>query len=151
MVSKVNNYYSLDVTNKQFKFSIPSQIAFIGPTSSGKSTLVINLLLQADKYFERPFSHVIFVYGYYQPLYDKLKNHFKEKITFKLGYSPNVFENIEDISSPCLFVFDDVESAVLSCPHFKAWSTGGFHHTNSSLSFCNFKLNKVFLIFYYHL
>lgn len=46
-----------------FQFQVPAQICVIGSTSSGKSTLVKQLIENRDKFFTEPIDTVFYFYG----------------------------------------------------------------------------------------
>lgn len=57
------------------KFESPSTCLVVGPSSSGKSSYVFEVLKHADGVFTKAVNNVYYAYGVYQPLYDEMKKH----------------------------------------------------------------------------
>lgn len=54
------------------KFKHPARILVCGPTNSGKTTLVTDILKRWKWFFHHPVTRVVWYYGAYQPGYDNL-------------------------------------------------------------------------------
>jgi ABC-type lipoprotein export system ATPase subunit len=63
---------SFDETD--LKFKIPGGMIIAGPSSSGKSTLVMRLLENAEEMFDPPPAEIVYAYGQYHSLVPKLQN-----------------------------------------------------------------------------
>ncbi len=57
---------SFDETD--LKFKIPGGMIIAGPSSSGKSTLVMRLLENAEEMFDPPPAEIVYAYGQYHSL-----------------------------------------------------------------------------------
>lgn len=55
-------------------FKCPSNILLLGSTYSGKSCFIIDLILNADKFFSETFTKVVYCYDIYQPLFEKIQH-----------------------------------------------------------------------------
>ena len=104
-----------------FQFKHPAMIMVVGPTQSGKSYFVEQLLKSNSiKYPSRKAKHVQWFYTQWQPLYDRLQATLGKGITFIQGL-PEVNDNLENINDQVqnLWVLDDlmdeaVNSSVIS-------------------------------------
>jgi len=82
------------------KFINSSNILCIGPSGSGKSSLIAQILANVDNYFTEPFHKIIYCYDIYQKLYDQ----FKDKVVFHQG----VFDKFEKTNQHTLIIYDDL-------------------------------------------
>ncbi len=70
-----------------FRFQFPFSAVISGPSDSGKTVFVKNLC-NADKMINVKIDNIVFLYGFWQPLYDELLSLFD--IKFIEGI-PNLF------------------------------------------------------------
>ena len=81
-----------------FQFQHPSMMMVVGPTQSGKSYFVEQLLSSKRiKYPSRKTKRIQWFCTQWQPLYDRLQSTLGKGITFTEGL-PNVNDNLEDIN-----------------------------------------------------
>ena len=73
-----------NVDDALVKFKCPATWMICGPTSSGKTTLVKQILLNAAGLFEVPPHQIIYSYSIWQPLYQELQDRIRN-ITFIQG------------------------------------------------------------------
>ncbi len=84
-----------------FHFRHPTTISISGPTNSGKTSLVVDIINNKNELFNPTPTDIYFFYSEKQPLYSKLK------------YPIKFFKGIPDenicnkISTPSLFIIDD--------------------------------------------
>lgn len=114
----------------------PATVAIAGVTCSGKTKLLTRMLLNQQKYFDKPFHKIYFVYTQYQNLYDSLKNRLGDSIEFihgwktelikDLGFSERRGENVDPI---CLVLDDVMEEVCSKRENLKLFTTTG-HHAN---------------------
>ena len=126
----------------------PSTCLISGPTGSGKSFFVKNLIVH-NMYTPRP-EQVIYCYGVYQPLFKTLKN-----VIFEEGL-PSYLNEIQN----ALIIVDDLMSELGSDQRLSKLFTRGSHHRNISIIFIvqnifhqakemrNINLNSHYLILY---
>lgn len=56
-----------------------------GTTSSGKTTILLKMLQQREHIFDKPIERVLFCYKVWQPIYEKFRELFEQRIDFKIG------------------------------------------------------------------
>lgn len=102
----------------------PFSAVVAGPSKSGKSTFVRQLIENRSQLiFPKP-SRVVWCYTQQQPLYDQLRN--DPEITFMQG--------VPDFSSlkNCLVIFDDMMQELKNDKSLIMLTTRGCHHLNIS-------------------
>ena len=83
----------------------PFTMSVNGARGSGKSEFTKTLLLDQEKYLDKPFDSVKWIYKHYQPnLFDPLIKKFEEKIEL-LDELPN-FESLQKQNT--VFILDDM-------------------------------------------
>ena len=125
------------------RFQIPSNMMIVGPTSSGKTTWLKNLLKHKDQYFNVTPKIMLLFYKEHQSIYvemEKIMNdgsNLKEKnfpVFKKYKKLPNSVEELKDIfitypkSIPKIVIFDDYLDEV--GPALKHLFTVLTHHYN---------------------
>ena len=116
-----------------FQFQHPSMMMVVGPTQSGKSYFVEQLLSSKRiKYPSRKTKRIQWFYTQWQPLYDRLQSTLGKGITFTQGL-PNVNDNLEDISDKVhnLWVLDDLMDEAVQSPIISQLFTRGRHRNLS--------------------
>lgn len=113
-----------DHTKRQhagFKFSHPACTIVVGPSRSGKSTLVAKL---QHMLVPKP-KHTTVIYSAWQPIYDTFKN-----ATFIQGWSSDIVDRLEDDS---LVIIDDLMQEAKDCPQLGRIFTKYSHHKRLSV------------------
>lgn len=126
------------------RFQIPSNMLIVGPTSSGKTTWLKNLVKQKNSYFSQTPETLLLFYKEHQPVYDKMekimldgKNQNLDKkipVFKKHKDPPKSIEELKDIFStyprkiPKIVVFDDYLDEI--GPALKHLFTVLTHHYN---------------------
>ena len=134
------------------RFEHPFTMIVAGPSQSGKSYFLTQLLKFRKRMFNPKIDKVIWFYGIYQSLYEKIPN-----VVFVEGLP----ENFQDyLSGNTLFIIDDL---MQECGHDKRLTmlfTKGSHHLNLSVIFItqnlfykgsqirNMSLNSQYLILF---
>ena len=106
-------------------FVTPCSIMISGCTSSGKTTWVKKVLENKDVLFDQPPHNILYCYGAWQPLYEKMTS-----IKFHEGLPTK--EEIADFAEgkPSLIVLDDLLADVVKDDFTQALFTRGSHHKN---------------------
>ena len=128
-----HSMYGVSVTRGPFVFQHPMTMNVCGPTCSGKTTWLKQLLLNVDKMIQ-PKSHNIFwFYKRWQPIYTELK---KKLNNIKFIQSiPPALKNAKffDERFPTLFIFDDLMRDATKNSDICELYTEGSHHRNLSV------------------
>lgn len=113
---------------EKFKIFHPSTCCIVGPTSSGKTSFIINLLNNKDDIFDRKINKVIWCYKSYQSKYDEIKS---DNIIFHEGICD--LREIQKDGTNAILVLDDVMSDLNKtvADIFTVYS----HHLNTTVFF----------------
>ena len=124
------------------RFQIPSNMMIVGPTSSGKTTWLKNLLNYKKEYFNVEPEMMILFYKEHQKIYDEMENIMNDGKTTEKNFPvfkkfknpPRSVEELKDIfmtypkSVPKVVIFDDYLDEV--GPPLKYLFTVLTHHYN---------------------
>ena len=124
------------------RFQIPSNMMIVGPTSSGKTTWLKNLLKLKKEYFNVEPEMMLLFYKEHQKIYDEMENIMNDGKTAEKNFPvfkkyknpPKSVEELKDIfiaypkSIPKIVVFDDYLDEV--GPTLKHLFTVLTHHYN---------------------
>ena len=108
---------------------VPFTSILVGCSGSGKTTFYINLLLNWDKIFDVPIGKLIIVYGFYQKVYESLKDAFGEKCVLAQDLCEEMLEN-ENTDECVVLVLDDVAHRLCDNEVLVQAFIGGSHHNN---------------------
>lgn len=114
-----------------FTIHHPSTWLLIGPSFSGKTTLMSEILLRRNETFSTPIDSIVFVYREFQPAYFNLM----DKIP-QIQFTTSIEEAENLVKSPGIVVFDDVMSLLDNAVTNKiitSWYTQKSHHRNVSV------------------
>jgi hypothetical protein len=118
------------VMAQQPVFHLPAGFVICGPTMSGKSTFVFELLNNPEKVFNKVPQRIVYCYGEWQSAFEKLKS----KVQFVHGLEP-VMQDDDFFTSqtPTLLVIDDLAVSVSNDARCTKLFTQGIHHRNLSV------------------
>ena len=102
----------------------------VGPSGSGKSVLVADLLVQA-KVFQPPFDKILYIYQHWQPLYDELKTKI-DNITFVQGLDWTKLKSCGKTKRQ-LLVFDDIYNEASNQAEFLQLVVSGRHQNQHAI------------------
>ena len=103
-----------------------------GPSQSGKTVFLRRLLTQAQELINEPPEVILWFYGEYQPLYDKLTDSLGSTIQFIEGI-PETFDMYLDKSKRNMIVLDDLMNETANDKKISNLFTKGSHHKNLSV------------------
>ena len=112
----------------EIKFSHPFCMTVAGPTQSGKSYIVFNLLKNQKNFIIPKQKKIIYCYTVWQPLYSKMLVDISG-ITFNKGI-PDI-----DQEKDVIVVLDDLMNECLENKNILSMFTIGSHHKNISVIF----------------
>lgn len=115
------------------KLEAPSNILLAGPSQSGKSFWIKQLITYKDAMFKVVPVRVIYAYGAYQPEFENLK---KLGVEFHAGL-PNKqdLEQWSEIGQHVFLILDDVMQSGCNSPDILTLFTVNSHHMNMTTAF----------------
>lgn len=119
------------ITARDLELQTPAGIIVCGPTMSGKTHYVFNMIKNQSKIFSHSFSRTVYCYGEWQTLFESVSN-----VEFIHGLQP-VFQNEDffDAKDSTLLIIDDLAVAACNDPHTSKLFTQGIHHRNLTIVF----------------
>ena len=121
-MSSTPNEISLKVGD--LKLIHPFSLIIAGPTSSGKSTLLFQILDNLHQNTDPAIEQVVFIYGVYQEVYKNYPKIFFTDNFDYMDFKPTV---------PTVLVLDDVMSVVNNSQKLEELFTRGVHHNKLSV------------------
>jgi len=112
----------------------PYTMSISGPTSSGKTTLVKNLLQSNHEKIHPPPQRILWLYKRWQPLYDVIKSTVTPSVEFIQGIPLHLErDDFIDPQVRNLIVIDDLMSTATKDSRITDLFTEGSHHRNLSV------------------
>ena len=118
------NPHAMQIGAEDLKLIHPFSLIVSGPTSSGKSTILFQILENLHQNTKPAIKKVVFIYGTYQEIF---KNY------------PNIFftDDLDYIEAQCdvptVIILDDVMSSVKNSQKLEELFTRGVHHRKVSV------------------
>ena len=110
-------------------FRHPFCMQIVGPSRSGKTHWLSQLLRDQAQHISPPPAHVIYCYAHWQAAYDFMQ---ADGIEFHEGLPSSIYINS---LSNCLLVLDDMMDLVVNDKKLLSLCTEGSHHKNISVVF----------------
>ncbi|KAL3112524.1 hypothetical protein niasHT_018730 [Heterodera trifolii] len=117
------------INERELKFPIPSGIVVSGPSSSGKTQLVLRLLALASEMFDPPPKVIVWAYGEYSSQIPELE---RQGVVPHAG--PPSEEMLKKLPKPFLIVYDDLMGDI-DAKKLADLYTKKSHHNNFSVIF----------------
>ena len=123
-----------------YPFPECTSIAVSGVTMSGKSLRMYRLLREKDVMFSSPPENVLYCYGIYQPLFEKMEKELPF-VSFCQGL-PNeeLLQSFASTNKCNLVILDDLMSNVTSSVEMENLFLKGVHHLHLSVLYINQKV-----------
>ena len=119
-----------------FRFQCPLGCMVVGPTMSGKTDFVLQLIAEAGSQFNPPPNRIVYAYGAWQDVFKRIKNvEFVEGLD---GLKNIVFSRHQNN----LLILDDLMSEVAKDEDSSTLFTRDMHHRNVSVIFIAQNLYK---------
>ncbi|KAL3107685.1 hypothetical protein niasHT_011698 [Heterodera trifolii] len=117
------------INESELAFPIPSGIIVSGPSSSGKTQLVLRLLRHANVMFDPPPKAIVWAYGEYSAQIPELE---RQGVVPHAGAPSD--EMLKKLPKPCLIVYDDLMGDIEAKKLVDLY-TKKSHHNNFSVIF----------------
>ena len=128
-------------------FDSPCSVIVSGPSGSGKSNFVFNLLENPDQMFTRKLNKIYYFYSVWQELFDICK---LENLNFIKKFLLRVLEDITD-GNHHLLIIDNLQISALNNGFIANLFTRESHHRNLSYLFYKIYFTRVNMLGTYHL
>ena len=120
-----------------YPFPECTSIAVSGATMSGKSFWTFHLLREKETMFTSPPEKVLYCYGIFQPLFEKVEKEMPF-VTFHQGLpSEEVLQHLASPTSCNLIILDDLMEQVTSSGDMESLFVKGVHHLHLSVLYIN--------------
>ena len=121
-----------------FALKHPFTAILSGPTSSGKTFLLTNILQNVDRLCEPTPQRIVWLYKRWQPLYDIIKKTVFPIVEFEQGIPLDLeSDSYFDPNVRNMIVLDDLMSTASKDPKINDLFTEGSHHRNLSVVVLN--------------
>ena len=131
----VSTTESLESHCDNIMFYSPTTITLSGSTGSGKTSLLLEILKYRDELFSSPPKKIMYCYGVWQEMYDKMEQDLG--IQFHEGLpSEQIIDEFVD-SKHNMIIFDDLMDQVVDSCEVQHLFTRGSHHKNLTIIFIN--------------
>jgi hypothetical protein len=114
-------------------FHHPATHSIFGPSFSGKSTYLKNLLMHRDKLIQPNAERIVFIYSEEQPHYFQELKRITPQIEFIKGLQTAESSLELDPNVRSLLIFEDLFLEALSSKYFMDLTTKIAHHSNASV------------------
>lgn len=119
------------------RFQTPCSIQIVGPTMSGKSSLVRNLLTAVPELFHPIPKRILYIYGIWQDEFNSISG-----VEFYKDLNKIFEEGFIDPKDNTLIVLDDLMEEIAKHKAAASLFTRGVHHKNASVIFLTQNLYK---------
>ena len=126
-------------------FQHPFMLTICGPSQSGKTYWIYNLLFHLDKMIVPSIVKIVYLYTTYQPLYDKIKTVIREKKNISIEFImcekdiPRADDIQPNLSDNTLVILDDLMTIAASSKenttNLDNFASRDSHHSNISVIF----------------
>lgn len=120
----------LKTVTADLRFHCPFGMYVSGPTMSGKSTFVFELLKDPAQHFNPSPQRIVYAYSVWQNAFNGLQN-----VEFICGLESVLDKNFFDPSTRNLLIVDDLMEQVANNKAASTLFTSGIHHKNVSVIF----------------
>lgn len=117
------------IDEDDLKFKLPFGMVIGGPSSSGKTTILLNILNHAEQLFKPVPKQIVYAYGEYHPHVDKLH---KQGVTVHAGLPSE--DLLAQCHRPLLLILDDLMMSS-SESYLAELFTKKSHHQNIGVIF----------------
>ena len=116
------------------RFRAPFGAIVCGPTMSGKTVFVSNLIQHRDKMIDKVTPRVVYCYGQWQEGFEVMQRKIGDSLEFVKGID-EVFssESFFDPKVHTLLILDDLAQELTNHPQASKLFTQGIHHKNVSV------------------
>jgi septin family protein len=120
----------MEIITANIKFQCPFGAMVSGPSMSGKSTLIFNMLNNTELVFSPIPQRIVYVYGAWQDNFNNFNN-----VEFISSLAKVLEEDFFDPKINNLLVLDDLMEEISSNPKASRLFTKSIHHKNLSVLF----------------
>lgn len=122
---------------KMLEFKVPSTFSISGTTGSGKTTWIFKLLKHSDQMFSIKPKKILYCYGIWQNLFDKIEKKIPN-ITFHEGLpSSHQINELTSNQEHNIIILDDLMMECVKNKDIELLFTRGSHHQNLSVMYLN--------------
>ena len=93
-----------------------------GATGTGKTTFIHRLLVSKNA-FKKPVGKIIYCYGVYQPLFDRMKREIPN-----IEFHEGILSQLDFDGNESIIIFDDLVTQIMNNKTVENYFTQGAHH-----------------------
>lgn len=126
------------------RFKTPARILYVGQSSSGKSSLIVSMILADERIFDQKIEQVFLFSMHYDPIYVQLEKKFGDNFRYIKDLPDNSFSDFlpdGDHKHKCIIIDDFAENAVRSESVANLFSIFSRHKNTT----CLFAMQNVFV------
>lgn len=138
VINKDSSAQKLSVSDNFCKIVLPCRMMISGPTMSGKSEFIMNLMKFRDSVFDNSFNRILYCIPplstqHHYNFIQRLTNHFADLEVIE-GLPKIQKENLLDSDGHKLIILDDLVSDMMTSQEMKSIFTVHSHHSKLSVS-----------------
>jgi hypothetical protein len=130
-----NNHTVISDCQHLFKLRHPFFLISAGSSFTGKTNLIMNLIINKHRLISQPIDNIIVCYGSWQPIYEQLAKQVpaETKLEFREGLNFDIPSDSLNGTRPTLILIDDLYMDAFSSRSVLEAVTKDLHHSATSM------------------
>ena len=123
------------VNENDLKLKTPFRLTISGPSGSGKTEWIYRFIKYRKEITDNNFDLIMFAYGEYQPIFDKIKEEFPNIIWCEGFPHETIINYLQPIGMKKLLIVDDLLQELANDKFFHTFYIRRSHHWDVSILF----------------